>query len=257
MRTVVIAGGTRGIGGALAARLRHNDRVIALGSADADLTSVRQTAALAAGLPDRIDALVLSAGRFSRRRVETPEGLEQTFAIYVVSRYLLAERLRPALERAPKPVILNLSGTGGIKAGRIHWDDPQLSRRYSMFRATMQGARANDLLAVAFAARPSRVRYVLYNPLLVNSGMHRHLDQPLRALSGAAAAVFGASVDTTAERLAELLDNPPDAPLTAFRRARPVSLDRPEFDPDAAARLDAMVAGYCGGPVTGATYYTG
>jgi len=60
-------------------------------------------------------------------------------AIYVLSRYLLAERLRPALERADAPVILNLSGTGGIRAGRIHWDDLQLTRGYTMFKATMQG----------------------------------------------------------------------------------------------------------------------
>ncbi|MEK8107387.1 hypothetical protein NKG94_23690 [Micromonospora sp. M12] len=88
-------------------------------------------------------------GRFGQRRVVTGEGFEQTFAIYVLSRYLLAERLRPALERAPAPVILNLSGTGGIRSGRLHWDDLQFTSGYTMFRATMQGARANDLLGAA------------------------------------------------------------------------------------------------------------
>jgi NAD(P)-dependent dehydrogenase (short-subunit alcohol dehydrogenase family) len=244
MRTVVIAGGTRGIGGALAARLRAaGDRVIALGSADADLTSVRETADLVGRLPDRIDALVLAAGRFDTRRVVTAEGLEQTFALGVLSRYLLAERLRPALARAATPVVLNLSGTGGIRAGRIHWDDPQLTRGYTMFKATMQGARANDLLGVAFAARESRVRYILYNPLLVNSGMHRQFRQPMRGLVGAAATIAGATVDDAAKPLVALLDNPPDAPLTALRRGKPVSLSRTEFDTATAARLEALLTG--------------
>jgi NAD(P)-dependent dehydrogenase (short-subunit alcohol dehydrogenase family) len=245
MRTVVIAGGTRGIGGALADRLRRSgDRVVAIGSADADLTSIRQTAALATRLPDKIDVLVLAAGRFDQRRIVTAEGFEQTFAIYVASRFLLTERLRPALERAGTPVILNLSGTGGIRAGRIHWDDLQLSRGYTMFEATMQGARANDLLGAGFTARHphSPIRYVLYNPLFVNSGMHRQLRQPMRTLVGAAAVLFGSSTIAAAERLATLLAQPPTAPLTALRRGVPVPLTRPEFDTSAAARLYAVLA---------------
>lgn len=244
MRTVVIIGGTRGIGGALAARLRlAGERVIAIGSADADLTSVRQTADLATRLPDRIDVLVFAASRFDQRRVVTAEGFEQTFAIGVLSRYLLAQRLRPALERAEVPVILNLCGTGGIRAGRIHWDDLQLTRGYTMFRATMQGARANDLLGVGFTARDpqSRIRYILYNPLFVNSGMHRQFRQPIRTLVGTAAAVLGSRADDMAARLAELLADPPAVPLTALRRGKPVQLSRPEFDRSAATRLDAVL----------------
>ncbi|MDI6103651.1 short-chain dehydrogenase [Actinoplanes sp. NEAU-A12] len=235
MRTVVIAGGTRGIGRALAARLEDSWNVVALGSADADLSSVKETRALIERLPRRIDALVLSAGRFSPRRIVTAEGFEQTFAIGVLARHLLAEGLRPALERAPRPVILNLCGVGGIRAGRIHWDDPQLTRGYSLLAATMQGARANDLLGAGFAARhPSTsVRYVLYNPLFVDSGMHRYLGRPMRWVIGVLAALFGASPATAAAPLAGLLADPPDAPLTALRRGTPV----PSPGSDDAARL--------------------
>ena len=243
MRTVVITGGTRGIGGALASRLtKAGDEVIAIGSADADLRSIRQTRALADRLPAKIDVLVLAAGRFDQRRLVTGEGFEQTFALYVLSRYLLAERLRPALERAETPIILNLSGTGGIKAGRIHWDDLNLENGFRMFNATMQGARANDLLGVGFAAHGGPIRYVLYNPLFVNSGMHRQLRQPTRALAGATAALFAESTDKAASRLVTLLAQPPTAPLTALRRNTPVRLDRPEFDPAAAKRLYTLLA---------------
>ncbi|WP_328459684.1 hypothetical protein OHA21_27765 [Actinoplanes sp. NBC_00393] len=238
MRTVVIAGGTRGIGGALADRLRQDgDRVIALGSADADLTSVRQTIDLTTRLPPRIDTLVLAAGRFDQRRVVTGEGFEQTFAIGVLARYLLPSLLRPALEASPAPMVLNLCGTGGIKARHLHWDDLQLTRGYRMFTATMQAARANDLLGAGFPDRYPGIRYVLYNPLLVDSGMHRYLRQPGRTLVGAAARLFGQSPATAAEPLAALIHNPPAAPLTALRRGTPVPLTGPNFDPATAARL--------------------
>ncbi len=235
MRTVVIAGGTRGIGRALADSLDGWD-VLALGSADGDLTSVKETKDLIGRLPAKIDALVLSAGRFSRRRVVTAEGFEQTFAIGVLAKYLLAEGLRPALERSPAPVILNLCGVGGIRAGRLHWDDLQLTRGYSLLEATMQGARANDLLGTGFADRhpESSVRYVLYNPLFVDSGMHRHLDQPFRSVVGLAARLFGASTQAAAVPLRNLLESPPEAALTALRRGSPASVTG---DPEQAARL--------------------
>jgi hypothetical protein len=87
-----------------------------------------------------------------------------------------------------------------------------------------------------------RIRYVLYNPVFVDSGLHRHFRQPLRALLGAAARLFGSTVDDTAARLEAILAEPPAVPLSAFRRNRPVPLTGPSFDPAAAARLEAVLA---------------
>ena len=82
---------------------------------------------------------------------ETPEGLEATFALYYLSRYLLSHELTPALSRSTSPVIINVAGVG-IAKGSIQWDDLQLTRRYSMIRAQLQAGRANDLLGVGYAA---------------------------------------------------------------------------------------------------------
>ncbi|MEU4692253.1 hypothetical protein [Actinoplanes sp. NPDC023714] len=241
MRTVVITGGTRGIGGALARILtERGDRVVALGSADADLATVEETEALVEKLPDRIDVLVLAAGAFSTRRVETATGLERSFAISVLSRFVLVERLLPALERGEGPIVVSLCGVGGIPAGRIHWDDLQLTRGYSLFTATMQGARALDLLGAGFAARHPRspVRYLLWNPLFVGTGMHRQLGRPMRWITGAAAAVLAERPDPAAERLARALDELPAAQLTALRKGRPINL---ATDPADAVRLYAAL----------------
>ncbi|MBB2943175.1 NAD(P)-dependent dehydrogenase (short-subunit alcohol dehydrogenase family) [Actinoplanes lutulentus] len=246
IRTVVITGGTRGIGGALASRLTaRGDRVVALGSADADLSSVRETEDLVSKLPDRIDLLVLAAGSFSTRRRETAEGLEHTFAVSVLSRFLLVERLLPALARGTDPVVVSLCGVGGIPAGRIRWDDLQLTRDFSLFTSTMQGARILDLLGTGFADRhpESPVRYVLYNPLFVNSGMHRQLDQPLRTIVGAAASVLGQSPDASADRLERAIDELTAAKLTALRRGKPVSVTTGPADAERLyAALDGLVS---------------
>ncbi|GGN90839.1 hypothetical protein GCM10010112_76610 [Actinoplanes lobatus] len=240
MRTAVIAGGTRGIGKALADRLATGWNVISIGSADADLTSVKETRDLIGRLPSRVDALVLSAGRFSPRRIVTADGFEQSFAINVLARHLLADGLRPALERAEQPVILNLCGVGGIPGGHIHWDDPHLTDGYRMFRAIRQGARANDLLGAGFADHypDTPIRYVLYNPLFVDSGMHRHLDQPARALLGVTAALFAQKTTAAAVPLERLLNDPPTATLTALRKNVPIPLP----GADGAARLYALLA---------------
>lgn len=136
-RTIVITGGTNGIGKALARHYTElGDQVVAAGSSEeggrrlreevpnaqfvrADLSSLRQTRDLIERLSTEhpvIDALVLAAFRFNTARVETDEGFEHTFALYVINRWLMAEGLRDPLENAPVPVIINLAAP--VKAAR-------------------------------------------------------------------------------------------------------------------------------------------
>ncbi|MEV4624944.1 short-chain dehydrogenase [Micromonospora sp. NPDC049523] len=196
-----------------------------------------------------LDALVLAAFRYNPRRIVTAEGFEHTFALYVLNRFLLARGLRPALERATNPVVVNLCGTGGIPAGRIHWDDLQLRRRYGGLRATMQGARANDLLGVAFTGRhpDSLVRYVLYNPLFVDTALADPFTQPTRALVKALSRLFAAPVTRALPPILELLTTPPAEPLSAYRGGRRVRVSGPAFDPETAARLGRLLDGLTAG----------
>ncbi|GAA3453473.1 SDR family NAD(P)-dependent oxidoreductase [Dactylosporangium matsuzakiense] len=264
MRTIVITGGTHGIGKALALQyLGRGDQVIAIGSNPArgeallaeagrrgvflpvDLTSAAHTIRLGGELRaryPRIDALVLGAFRYETVRQETAEGLERTFALYVMSRFLLAEELRPALEQAPRPVVVNLCGTGG-RGGRLHWDDLQLRARYRPTVATMQGARANDLLGVAFSeAHPGTpVRYVLHNPVFVDTGLAEPFRPPKRAAVQIAVKLFAAPVDRAIEPVVARIDTPPEATLSAFRGRRTVDVTGPAFDPAAARRLTGVL----------------
>jgi NAD(P)-dependent dehydrogenase (short-subunit alcohol dehydrogenase family) len=268
-RTIVISGGTDGMGRALAlARAARGDRVLAIGSnaakgkrllADApttpmsgaidfiraDLSTVTETEAAIAAIKSSasvIDALALFANRQAPRRVETPEGLEATFALYYLSRYLISHELTPSLSRSAAPVIINVAGVG-ITKGTIHWDDLQLTRRYSMIGAQLQAARANDLLGVGYAAEHGdTVPYVLYHPGFTRSGDLTALPAPLRAGIRVAARLSARPVEASVAPVSDFIDRPPSTPLTAFDRGRSVPLTLPTLDPEQAARLARVTA---------------
>lgn len=263
-RVIVVSGGTDGMGRAFAlARVRSGDKVVALGSnpekgrrlleeatrsgavggiefVRVDLASVggtRSAIARVVAAHDAVDSLVLFANRHSPRRVLTEDGLERTFALYYLSRFLLGEGLGPLLRRSARPVIVNVAGVGA-RAGRIHWDDLRLEHRYGTVRAQLQAGRANDLLGVAHAARPGEtVPYVLYHPGFTRSGDLGPLPAPARLLIRALARVAARPVEESVAPVHGFVDNPPKAPLTAIDRGRSLPLDLPTLAPGDAERL--------------------
>jgi NAD(P)-dependent dehydrogenase (short-subunit alcohol dehydrogenase family) len=265
MRTYVITGGTDGMGKALGVFfLRRGDRVIAvasgeakgrallaeaskLGAADrvrflrADLSTVagmRRVVEEVTATTEAVDGLVFGAQRFRSAREETEDGLEFTFALAYLSRFVIGHDLMGHLERAEAPVVMNIAGSGGLP-GRIFWDDLQLRNGYKGMRAAMQASRCIDLLGAGFSARypAARTRYVLYNPGFVNTGMADPLPQPGRAVTKALARVFAMSADKAIVPIAGLLDDPPAPAVTAFMRGRSLPLTGKDFDPAAAERL--------------------
>ncbi|GAA3428911.1 hypothetical protein GCM10018953_60950 [Streptosporangium nondiastaticum] len=264
MQTVVITGGTDGLGKGLALHyLRQGAHVIAVGStagkgqallAEAetiptgragfvrsDLTSVSASQDLVERLAEDhpvVDKLILCAQRYRLfgDRVTTREGFEHSFALAYLSRFVLSHGLHDALRAARRPVIMNV-GTPGVPLGRIHWDDLQLTRAYSGTKATLQSFRANDLLGVAFGVlhAGSGVSYIGYNPGVVSTGMPESLPQPLRAATKAFSAMFATSVPKATAPMTALLDDPPAEPFTAYWQKRRLSLDGRAF-----ARQDAL-----------------
>lgn len=271
-RNVVVTGGTDGIGRAVVlGRAERGDRVLAVGSNQAkgrrllaearaaglahrvaflaaDLATIAGNGAVVAHVAaefDALDALVLAANRHFPERVETVDGLESTFALYYLSRYLLGHRLGPLLAAGERrSVIVNIAAVG-LTSGRIRWDDLQARARYRTITAQLQAARANDLLGVAMAARSgTQVSYVLYHPGFTRSGnsaMER-VNPLTRALIKAAARVAARPVAKAAAPVHDFIDAPPAAPLTALDRRRPVPLDLPTLAPTAARRLATTTA---------------
>ncbi|GAA3016898.1 hypothetical protein [Streptosporangium longisporum] len=116
-----------------------------------------------------------------------------------------------------------------------------LERRYDGVTAQMQAGRANDLLAVAFAARRSAgpTRYVLINPGPVSTGFAGDYD-PATAAHVTALQRHGAPVGEGIEPIIARIDAPPAEPLSAFMRFDPIAVNEPSFAPGDAARPDAL-----------------
>lgn len=236
-KIVIVAGGTTGMGRATAlARAERGDDVTVIGRSRsdvparflrADLSSIAEVDRVAAEIAarhDRVDALCLFANRPMPRRTETVDGLEYTFALYYLSRYLLAARLAPLMP--VDSVIVNVSGVG-TTAGAIHWDDPQLRSGYGLVRAQLQAGRANDLLGVA---HEGKARYVLYHPGFTRSGLDGHPNPVVRGVLKTLALVAARPVTRSVAPIVEWIEHPPDALLTTSDRGKPVDLSGKEAD---------------------------
>jgi NAD(P)-dependent dehydrogenase (short-subunit alcohol dehydrogenase family) len=182
-RVAVVTGATAGIGRAVAVRLaglgfrviavgRNQERgaavVRALREATArsgyapqhlflptDLASMAATAALADDVSrhtDHVDALVCCAGIFALRPEWTDEGLERTFALNYLSRFLLVRRLGPQLLRSPDTRIVLVANAGRYR-DCLPLDDPHFRDGRRGLRVSARTQFANDLLAVELADR--------------------------------------------------------------------------------------------------------
>jgi retinol dehydrogenase 14 len=177
-RTVLVTGGSAGIGRATALGLammgahlaitgRDSGRVDAAageiraaggGKVDvfvADLSAQSQVRRLAGEVLQslsRIDVLVNNVGGYWHTRHVTADGLERTFAVNHLAPFLLTNLLLDRLKHsAPARVVTVSSNAHG--RGRIDFDDLQGERSYSGARAYSQSKLANLLFSYELARR--------------------------------------------------------------------------------------------------------
>ncbi|GAA4235950.1 NAD(P)-dependent dehydrogenase (short-subunit alcohol dehydrogenase family) [Streptosporangium album] len=267
MKTVVIAGGTDGIGKALAATcLRRGDTVVVIGRSagkgrafldaapemgageraffvQADLSLTAESGRVIEEVTARfpvVDTLVLCARHYRTERVETVEGFEENFALFYLSRYLLGHGLAASLEKADNPVVVNVAGPGA-SLSVVNWDDLELRRDYDGGAALGQGGKLNDLLGVAFAEKygASGIRYVLIHPGVTATSFSGVYDA--RALEHIEAMKkYAKPVEAALPPITTAIDAPPAQPLSAFVEGRRISVENGSFDKGAARRLQAI-----------------
>lgn len=193
MKTVLITGGTDGIGKGLAlSYLEKGYHVFTVGTSEdkgnalleeshkftngkltfikADLSLMKENKRIVKMITDQVDcldALVLCAASLKAQPayIETKEGIEFTFALYYLSRYILCCQLKPLLEKASDPLIVNVAAPG--MKGHVYWDDLQMKNAYDGQKAQFHGSRLNDLLGVWFCETDTthKIKYILFNPM--------------------------------------------------------------------------------------------
>jgi retinol dehydrogenase-14 len=177
-RTVLVTGGSSGIGRATALGLAAMGAHVAITGRDrertdaaareicaaggghvdtfvADMSSQAEVRRLAGevlqGLP-RIDVLVNNVGGYWDTRHVTADGLERTCALNHLAPFLLTHLLLDRLrESAPARVVTVSSGAHTM--GRIDFDDLGGERSYSGMRAYSQSKLANILFTYELARR--------------------------------------------------------------------------------------------------------
>ena len=177
-RTVLVTGGTSGIGRATALGLAAMGAQLAITGRDrgrtedaareiraagggqvdvfvADLSAQSQVRRLAGEVLQRlprIDVLVNNAGGFWNTRHVTADGLEHTFALNHLAPFLLTSLLLGRLKRTTPARVVTVSSN--VQAhGRIDFDDLQAERSYSGARAYNQSKLANVLFTYELARR--------------------------------------------------------------------------------------------------------
>ena len=178
-KTVLITGGTSGIGKATAAALaamganvvvvgRNPERggaaveeikaqshsgSVELMLADLSVQSeVRRLAEEFLGRHDRLDMLANNAGLVQSKRTETPDGIETTLAINHLAPFLLTNLLLETLEQSAPSRVITVSSEAQ-RWGNMDFEDMQSRRKYRGFPVYGMTKLANIMFTYELAER--------------------------------------------------------------------------------------------------------
>jgi|HubBroStandDraft_4_1064222.scaffolds.fasta_scaffold216964_2 retinol dehydrogenase-14 len=266
-RTVVVTGATSGVGKATALALvsrvetlvlvgRNPDRLDAvarsLGGGPraaritthvADLALLHDVRRLAGELGSTyptLNVLVNNAGAYFAKREETAEGIERTFALNVLSPFLLTRLLHDRLRDAAPSRVVEVASAAHTGA-KLDLDDLERRDKYSGFETYGRSKLALVLLTHEFARRWSgdRITVNALHPGFVRSEFAYNNTGTTAAVVRAMAAVFGISPARGAVTSVYLATSPQVEGTTGeyFVRSRAVRSSRESYDEAVASRL--------------------
>ncbi len=271
-KTVVVTGGTSGIGEMAAIELAGaGARIVLVGrdqgraeatmrrleaanaSVDhalhlADLSRAHEVrgvgTAMAAAEP-RIDVLLNNAGAVFTTRQITADGFERTFATNHLAYVLLVEALRDRLVASAPARIVN-TASDAHRMARLDWSDLQSEQRYSGLQAYCRTKLYNILFTRELAGRlrGTGVTANCLHPGFVasrfgdnNIGLARLTVRTLKML-------FAISPERGAQTIIHLASSPEVAGITGgyFAKSEPAATTKVAADTDAAHRLWEVTA---------------
>jgi NAD(P)-dependent dehydrogenase (short-subunit alcohol dehydrogenase family) len=266
-RTVLVTGGTGGIGKATAiglatmgARVGITGRDLARAeraAADsraasgnpavdafaADMSSQAEVRRLAAAVLDaypRLDVLVNNVGGFWAHRQPTADGLERTFALNHLASFLLTNLLLDRLKASAPARVVTVS-SGEQARGRIEFNDLQGARDYSAQRAYSQSKLANVMFTNELARRlqGTGVTANSLHPGVVRTNFGAEDQAGFFAIMGGMVRPFLKTPAEGAQTSIYLASSPDMEGVTGqfFADRKPKTANKIAYDTDMAARL--------------------
>jgi retinol dehydrogenase-14 len=206
-KTVLVTGGTGGIGKATAVGLAGMGARVGITGRDvertraaasdiaattgnqavdpfaADMSSQAQVRRLARDVLDaypRLDVLINNVGGFWATRRVTADGLEHTFAVNHLAGFLLTDLLLGRLKASAPARVVTVS-SGAQRMGRMTFDDLQGERGYSGQHAYNQSKLANVMFTYELARRlkGTGVTATVLHPGVVRTGFAAEDPSPM------------------------------------------------------------------------------
>jgi len=158
------------------------------------LESVRRCAEELNGALEKIDLLILNAGKMASPRTETKEGFESQLGTNHFGHFLLTNLLLDKVKAAAPSRVVVLSSLAH-KMGSMHWEDLQLKRGYSPWKAYGQSKLANILFVSELGRRLEGTGVTVYavHPGWVRTELERHLPWYHKAIAAPVKSVFSKS----------------------------------------------------------------
>ena len=262
MKNILVTGGTNGLGKGIALELlKNNNQVIVVGSSNEngkkflseakDLGAKKRAYFIQGNLSllednkriieeikklfDSLNIVIFCAEKHNLEYTETSEGIESSFALSYLSRFLLSYGLKELLEKSAEPMILNFCGSG--MKGEPNWLDLQHKESFMPQKVMMHGSRLNDLLGVQFAKNDTvhKIKYIMYNPWAVKTpGMMEFFKNPLMKFIYK---IIGKTVDKAVVPVMKIINNPPSATFSAYREDKVLDLNHSSYNIENAQRL--------------------
>ena len=275
-KTVLVTGGTGGIGQATAAGLAGLGARVGIVGRDAgraraaaerirtgatggdvdvfiaDVSSQREVQRLAgqvlAAYP-RLDVLVNNVGGYWATRHATEDGLERTFAVNHLAPFLLTHLLLDRLRSSAPARVVTVS-SGAQAMGRIDFDDLQGERSYSGQRAYNQSKLANVLFTYELARRleGSGVTANVLHPGVVRTAFGQEDSRGWMRLMLPVVRPFMKTPERGAETSIYLASSPEVEGVSGryFANSKPKTSSRASYDTAAARRLWEVSAALVG-----------
>lgn len=269
-KTIVITGGTGGIGHAVAIAFAKQGNDIIFQGRDAEIGNriatelskmngstakfiaadvstidgIKTFAAEVKKLTDKIELFIHSAGTFNPERRETKDGLYESFTVNYLCKFMLDHLLLEELKHGEGRIII--VGVQLMKNAAINFDDLQMKANYSFMKSRSQNMLAVHMHAQEFSKRYNSIPINIIQPGFVKTGIYRNLKGTMKFFMRVLELLFGNSSDKAIVNIMELAKTDSnDSGYFYPTVAKPAAKEKINLDASVASKLwdESMMLG--------------